>query len=238
MGAAPNILGLITARGGSKGLPGKNIRSLCGRPLLAWTCDAALGARSLSRVILSTDREEIAAVGRECGVEVPFSRPESLSGDEASSLAVARHAIDFCADHDWVADAVVILQPTSPLRTAADIDAALALLTDGVDTVVSVMPVPHRFSPLKMMRLEGDDLVDLIEPAVGQERFRRQAQPRVFARNGPAVLASRTSVIRAGSFYGRHVRPYVMAESDSIDIDTLEDFQLAEARLKVRLAGA
>ena len=154
------ILGLITARGGSKGIPHKNIIPVAGRPLLAYTCEAALNSRHLSRVILSTDDETIAQVGRDNGIDVPFERPADLASDEASSLDVALHAIRWLEQHeDWIADVVVILQPTSPLRRAEHIDQALdQMITVGADTVVSVVEVPHHLSPYKLMRLDNGKL--------------------------------------------------------------------------------
>ena len=124
-----NILGLITARGGSKSIPHKNIVPLNGRPLLAYTADAALHSAHITRVILSTDDEQIAQVGRACGVEVPFMRPAELATDTATSLGVAQHAIRWLADQaGWQADILVILQPTSPLRTARHLDDALSAM--------------------------------------------------------------------------------------------------------------
>ncbi|MCI0709847.1 MAG: acylneuraminate cytidylyltransferase family protein, partial [Chloroflexi bacterium] len=114
-----NILGLIPARGGSKSIPRKNIVPLAGKPLLAYTCEAALDSAMLSRVILSTDDDEIAQVGRDCGVDVPFMRPTSLAQDDTGSVSVAQHAIHWLAENDnWQTDILVLLQPTSPLRTA------------------------------------------------------------------------------------------------------------------------
>src|SRR5262245_16834240 len=124
-----NVLGLITARGGSKGIPRKNLVPLLGRPLLAYTCEAALASTSLARVVLSTDDEEIASVGRAEGIEVPFMRPAELSRDDTPSIDVAVHAVQWLATHaGWQADALVLLQPTSPLRTAHHIDEACALM--------------------------------------------------------------------------------------------------------------
>jgi CMP-N,N'-diacetyllegionaminic acid synthase len=225
------VLGLITARGGSKSIPRKNIATLAGRPLLSYTCDAALNSRVLARVVLSTDDEEIAGVGRESGVEVPFLRPAELATDETPSVDVAEHAVRWLADREgWQAEVVVLLQPTSPLRQARHIDEALGRMEDiDADTVVSVMPVPHRFSPFNIMRMEGALLQDFWQDRVGFDRFRRQNLPVLYARNGPAVLASRASLILAShTFYGARVAPYLMSEEESVDIDTDFDLRLAE----------
>jgi CMP-N,N'-diacetyllegionaminic acid synthase len=225
------VLGLIPARGGSKSIPRKNIAMLAGRPLLSYTCDAALNSRVLARVVLSTDDEEIAEVGRESGVKVPFLRPAELANDDTPSVDVAEHAIRWLADHDgWQAEVVVLLQPTSPLRQARHVDEALHRMEDvNADTVVSVIPVPHRFSPYNIMKLEGGLLQDFWQDQVGFDRFRRQNLPVLYARNGPAVLASRASLImESNTFYGARIAPYLMTEEESVDIDTAFDLRLAE----------
>lgn len=235
-----NVLGLIPARGGSKGIPHKNIVPLAGRPLLAWTCEAALASTSLSRVVLSTDDEEIAEVGRAWGVEVPFMRPAVLATDTAASADVAMHALAWLREHDgWDADLLVLLQPTSPLRTARHIDEALAALyASGADTVVSVVPVRHNFSPFTLMRLENGRLIDFWDRPLPFDRYRRQDTPQLFARNGPAVLLTRVETLRrSNSFYGDYVAPYEMSEEDSVDIDRPADLVLAEWYL-TRRGGA
>jgi CMP-N,N'-diacetyllegionaminic acid synthase len=234
-----NYLGLITARGGSKSIPGKNIAPLEGRPLLAYTCDAAKASKRLTRVVLSTDDEAIAAVGRSCGVEVPFTRPDEIARDTTPSIEVALHAVKWLADHDgWLADVLVVLQPTSPLREARHIDDALDLLDSGqADTIVSVVSVPHRYSPYGIMRMESGLLRDFWDGPLPFDRFRRQDIPRLYARNGPAVLATRVPVLtEKQSFYGERVLPYFMDEADSIDIDTPLDLAMAAVALQARRA--
>jgi len=226
-----NVLGLIPARGGSKGIPGKNIVALAGKPLLAWTCEAARASRSLSRVVLSTDDPKIAEVGRTCGVEVPFLRPVELARDDTPSVDVALHALQWLsAREDWQADVVVLLQPTSPLRSPQHIEAALAMLEcTGADTVVSVVEVPHNFHPWSVMKPNGIWLEDFMLPPKGTDRFRRQNLPRLYARNGPAVLVTRAITIQTErSFYGKRVAGYVMDRWTSLDIDDREDLELAE----------
>lgn len=226
-----NVLGLITARGGSKSIPRKNIAPLAGRPLLAYTCEAALNAQHLTRVMLSTDDEQIARVGQDCGVEVPFLRPANLALDTTPSIDVARHAVQWLAKHDhWQAEVLMLLQPTSPFRRAQHIDEALALLDERqADTVVSVIAVPHQFSPYTVMRLNDGWLEDFWQEPVAFDRFRRQAVPVLYARNGPVVLATRVPVMLAQrSFYGRRVAAYRMTERDSADIDTPDDLRYAE----------
>src|SRR5688572_5610508 len=155
-----NVLGVIPARGGSKGIPGKNLAPVAGRPLLAYTADAARGSRRLSHVVVSTDDAAIADAARALGLEVPFMRPADLASDEALMQPVLQHAVREMAAGGFSADAVVLLQPTSPLRRATHIDAAIELLeSSGADTVVTVVEVPHQFNPVSILRLDGDRVV-------------------------------------------------------------------------------
>jgi CMP-N-acetylneuraminic acid synthetase len=224
-------LGVIPARGGSKGVPHKNLRRLGGRPLLAYTADAARSSR-LARVCVSTEDAEIAAAARALGLDVPFVRPAALAADDAPMLPVLQHAVQALAESGAQFDAVVLLQPTSPFRRAEHIDQALALLeSSGADSVVSVLEVPHQFNPTSVMRLENGRLTPFME---GPSAARRQDKPRVFARNGPAVLAVTVRTLAAGSLYGGDCRPLVMAAADSLDIDTEDDLALAELLLSRR----
>ncbi len=233
-----NVLGLITARGGSKGIPGKNLAPCGGRPLLAWTCDAARNARCISRTLLSTDDELIAAAGRALGVDAPFLRPSELAIDTAKSIDVAQHALAWLEQREaWRTDVLVLLQPTSPLRTGEHVDEAFALLADEIEAVVSVVEVPHRFMPWNVMKLDGNLLRDYHTAELPFERTLRQGQPKLYARNGPAVIVTRASCIQAGSFYGDRCAPYMMSAHDSVDIDEREDLELADWLLR-RRAGA
>jgi CMP-N-acetylneuraminic acid synthetase len=230
-------LGVIPARGGSKGIPRKNLALLAGRPLLAYTCDAARACRRLARVIVSTDDAEIAAGARAGGVDVPFVRPAELSADDTPMLAVARHALDACElEAGAMYDAVVILQPTSPLRPASAIDAAIERMKEtGADTVVTVVRVPHAFEPGSLMRL--DERGRLVPGSDAPLVLRRQDKPVLFARNGPAVLVIRRATLVGGSLYGPHVEPLEMAARESVDVDGPEDLALAEALIGRRDAG-
>ena len=139
-----NVLGLIPARGGSKGVPRKNIRQLAGKPLLAYTAEAALASSRLTRVILSTDDEEIAEVGRSCGLEVPFLRPAKLAEDTTPTLPVVQHAVQFLETRGEQFDAICLLQPTNPLRQTSDIDGCIELLESAeADTVFTMLAVPE-----------------------------------------------------------------------------------------------
>jgi CMP-N,N'-diacetyllegionaminic acid synthase len=215
-----DVLGLIPARGGSKGIPGKNLAAVAGRPLLEWTVEAALAAEELTRVVVSTDDDAVAAAA--AGVDV-LRRPAELATDDAPMLGVVRHAIETLGP-----DVVVLLQPTSPLRRAAHIDAAVRLLLEsGADSVVSVVPVPHRYRPESLM-----DVVDGRLVARGAART-RQEKGLVYARNGPAVLALRAERL-GDDLYGGDCRPYVMDERDSLDVDEQWELELADLLLRAR----
>jgi CMP-N-acetylneuraminic acid synthetase len=229
-------LAVVPARGGSTGIPNKNLVPLVGRPLLAYTATAALASRRLSRVLLSTDSPTIAEAGRALGLDVPFLRPAALAVDDAPMLPVLQHAVETLAASGFVTDAVVLLQPTSPLRRAEHIDAAIDLLeSSGADSVVSVVEVPHQYNPLSIMTLDGGRLRPYATPTPAPATVaRRQDKPLVYARNGPAVLAVRTAVILGGSLYGNDTRPLVMSPRDSLDIDEVWDLELAELLLSTR----
>ena len=227
-----NVLGVIPARGGSQGIPQKNLTVVAGRPLLAYTADAVRGSRRLTRTVVSTDDAAIAAQARSLGLEVPFMRPAELADDAAPMLPVLQHAVREMADAGFQADAVVLLQPTSPLRRAEHIDAAIDLLeSSGADSVVTVVEVPHQFNPVSVMRIDEGRLVPF---AGGPPVLRRQDKPPVFARNGPAVLAVRSPVVAGGSLYGSDVRPLLMTMDESLDLDTPADLALIEWSLARR----
>lgn len=223
-------LGVVPARGGSKGIPGKNLRPVAGRPLLAYTADAIRESRRLTRAVVSTDDPAIADAARELALDVPFMRPSDLARDETPMLPVLQHALEALRPEGY--DAVVLLQPTSPLRRGTHIDEAVALLEEtGADSVVSVVEVPHQFSPVSVLRLEDGRLRPYQDGALPT---RRQDKPRVYARNGPAVLAVRAGVLAGGSLYGADSRPLLMAVHDSYDIDSSDDLALVELLLARR----
>lgn len=227
-----NVLGVVPARGGSKGIPQKNLALVGGRPLLAYTADAARASRRLQRVILSTDDPAIAEAGRTLGLEVPFLRPASLAADDTPMIPVLRHAVSEMRTRGFAADAVALLQPTSPLRRAAHVDAAVDLLEQsGADTVVSVTEVPHQFSPASVMRLVDGRLQPFLD---GPVVMRRQDKPRVYARNGPAVLVTRVATLDRESLYDGDCRALVMDAAESIDVDGPWDLELLEFLLSRR----
>ena len=222
-----NTIAIIPARGGSKRIPDKNIADCAGQPLLGYTCAAALESERLSRVVISTDDPEIAKVAQSCGVEVPFLRQGDLAKDDTLMLPVVQNMLDWLDPDGTSIDAVVLLQPTSPLRTSGDIDAAIDMFYEqGPDSVVSVTPVPHIYHPLKVVRPTDAGLVPFLDdrPAVTGHRD----LPPAFARNGPAVLVMRPDVIRQGSLYGETSLPYEMPAERSVDIDDPLDLAFAE----------
>jgi len=227
-----HVLAVIPARGGSKGIPNKNLAPLCGRPLLAYTADAVKGSTRITRAIVSTDDARIADGARALGLDVPFMRPAALAGDDVAMLPVLQHAISEMEAKGFAADVLVLLQPTSPLRRAGHIDGAIEQLQrTGADSVVSVTEVPHQFNPVSVMRIEDGFLKPYLDaPTV----TRRQDKPRIFARNGPAVLAVRADVVKGGSLYGATSSPFLMTAEDSLDIDTPWDLRLVESVLATR----
>ena len=223
-----NILGLIPARGGSKAIPRKNIIPLAGKTLLSYTCEAALACQFLTRVVLNSDDKEIAEFGLTYGIEVPFLRPQYLAADDTPILPVIQHTISWLEANDgFYTDVLVLLQPTSPLRKSHHIDTAINLLVgSGADTVVSVVAVPHNFNPVSVMYLDDRGYLTLF--GEGELILRRQDKPRVYARNGPAVLVIQRSVIEQGRLYGDKVLPFEMGWAESIDIDNPGDLEKAE----------
>ena len=216
---AGRVLALIVARGGSKGLPRKNVKIAGGRPLIAWTIEAALAARAVGSVVLSSDDEEIMAVARDWGCEVPFVRPSELATDQATSMDVVRHALSLLPAYEFV----MLLQPTSPMRTGADIDAAFELmLARNAPSCVSVTEVEQ--SPYWMYRVEPDDrLASLLPPP--PRASRRQDLPVVHTLNGAIYLARVDWLLAQGGFVNEGTVGYQMPRERSIDIDTADDFE-------------
>ena len=223
------VLGLVPARGGSKGVPRKNVRPLGGKPLLQWTAEAALAATRLDRVVLSTEDEEIAQVGRRCGLEVPFMRPAELAGDDTPTLPVVAHALDALQAAGSVFDAICLLQPTSPFRAAADIDGCITLLEEsGADCVITVLPVPAEHNPHWVYFRDGDGVLRL-STGEAQPVARRQALPAAWHREGSVYVSRCEVVLEQGSLFGRRTMGYSIDPSRSVNIDDEEDWRRAEA---------
>jgi CMP-N,N'-diacetyllegionaminic acid synthase len=217
------VVALVPARGGSRGIPRKNLVPLAGRSLLAWTLEAARDSEAITRTVVSTEDEEVAAAAREDGAEV-LVRPAELAADETPMRDVIDHALAELGEPD----VLVLLQPTSPLRRARHVDEAVdLLLRTGADSVVSVVEVPHRYRPGSLMALDRDRLVRLAD----DHATTRQEKPVVYARNGPAILALRPTTLGT-DLYGGDCRPYVMEARDSVDVDDPFDLELEELLLR------
>lgn len=232
-GARPAVLALVPARGGSKGVPGKNKRPLAGKPLLAYTAEAALRSGVCDRVVLTTDSPEIAELGRACGLEVPFMRPAALAADDTPMLPVLQHAITTLAEQGWQPDILVLLQPTSPLRRAEHVRAAVEqLIASGADSVVTVVEVPRHLSPDYVMRIDEGRLLPFL-PEGARVTRRQDARPS-YSREGTVYACWRATLERFGSLYGQDCRPLLIDPRDSLSIDTEDDWAEAERRLAAR----
>ncbi|MEM6770330.1 MAG: acylneuraminate cytidylyltransferase family protein [Bacteroidota bacterium] len=225
------ILGLIPARGGSKGVPRKNIRPLGGRPLLDWTVQTAHAVgEELDRVIVSTEDEEIAAIARQCGAEVPFLRPAELADDAARSIDVVIDVLQKLADQGEVYDALCLLQPTTPFRSKELLQAALRRFQlGGLDGLVTASRVPAHYHPNWTFIDTGNAL---LTPAQGPGSVisRRQDLPPAFIRDG-AVYLTKTAVLLDGSFFGERLGYVENTDPRRVNIDTLQDWALAESML-------
>ena len=225
------VVGLIPARGGSKTIPHKNIKPLAGKPLIAWTIEAAKSCRALSRLIVSTDDLQIAEVALQWGAEVPFLRPAELAGDQSSSLDVVLHLIQWLEEHDPVVpEYILLLQPTSPFRTTEDIAAAIDLAKTGlVDAVVSVCETDAHPFLCKRVREDGR-LTDYMTTDL--DYLRRQDLPPAYQLNGAIYINRCRSLRQERTFLPKDTLPYIMPAERSLDLDTLWDWRLAELILK------
>lgn len=222
-----NVAAVILARGGSKRLPGKNVRLLRDKPLIAYTVAAAAGAATLSRAIVSTDDPAIAEAARAAGAEVPFLRPPELATDTSHPAEALLHALDWLDRNGPRPDALVLLQATSPLRRAEHVDGAVELFRrTGADTVTAVIAAPVH--PFWCWRRDGDMLMPFF--SLEQMSMGRHELPPAFVETG-AVYVFRRECLTPAGFYGERVAGYPMERRDSIDIDTIEDFRMAEILL-------
>ncbi len=224
------MLAVIPARGGSKGVPGKNIKELAGKPLLAYTIEGALNSNIFSKVIVSTDSREIAEVALRYGAEVPFLRPDEISGDMTSSDDVVKHALSYYSDQSVLFDHVCKLQPTSPLRTGRHLKEAYQLFIDRqADFLVSICECEH--SPLWSGTIKEDLRLDnfISEEA---KRACRQNLPTYYRLNGAVYMGKVDCFLKNNSFLGKNCIAYIMEQKESIDIDSPLDFMIAETILK------
>ncbi|WP_188066256.1 cytidylyltransferase domain-containing protein [Brevibacillus brevis] len=216
------VLAIIPARGGSKGVPRKNIRELSGKPLIAWTIEEAKKSLYIDRVIVSTDDEEIAEVAREWGCEVPFLRPSEFAQDHTPGIDPVLHAMEMLPGYDYA----ILLQPTSPLRITEDIDACLEhCVKQGANACVSVTLTDK--SPYWMYHLsETNGLLPVLQSE--QPVLRRQDAPDVYVLNGAVYVARSTWLQQTRTYLQAETIGFVMPKERSFDIDTQFDFTFAE----------
>lgn len=215
-----NFLGIIPARGGSKGIPNKNKALFCGEPLIVHTINAALNSK-LKTIVVSSDDDDILAIAKSYGITA-LKRPPHLAEDTTPTLPVLQHVV---SEIDAPFDAIMTLQPTSPLRTSAHINDAITLFEthSDADSLVSIVKVPHNMTPDSLMQRTGHYVSSLNQTSA----TRRQDKPELWARNGAAIYITRRTLLDTG-ILGSHILGYDMNMLDSIDIDTAEDFALAE----------
>ncbi|MBI2108799.1 MAG: acylneuraminate cytidylyltransferase family protein [Parcubacteria group bacterium] len=228
------IIAIIPARGGSKGLPGKNIIPLGGKPLIAWSIEAAKKSKLIERVIVTTDDEKIASVVKEYGAEVPFIRPAELAQDDTPPDPVLRHTLQFLEEKEGVEPEIIVwLEPPCPFRTPEEIDAAIEMLQNDpkADSLRSVIE-PFQ-NPFKSWTIEGKYLRPLIEKK-GQVLHTgpRQKTQKVYWQNGALFLLKYDTIMKKGNFFGDNIIPYIMKSDRFVDIDKKEDLELAEWYLK------
>ncbi len=219
------VFGLIPARGGSKGIPRKNVKLIAGKPLIVWTIEAALRSSLLDAVVVSTDDPEIAEVARNAGAQVPFMRPPEIAQDKTSGLEPVLHALDQLPQYE----SVLLLQPTSPLRTTEDIDECLRMAKER--NALSVASVSESLThPYWTYRLgEFQTLSPMVDAA---PIARRQDLPKVFALNGALYFSNANWLRRSRNFVGTDTLAYVMQRERAVDLDTSLDWKFAELLLK------
>lgn len=234
--AAPRCLGLVTARRGSKGLPGKNIRVVGGKPLIAWTLEAARNAALLDQVVVSTDDREIAETARRWGADVPFLRPAELARDESPHIDVVLHALAWLDEREeYRPDYVALLQPTSPLRTGEDIDGAVSLAREkNADAVVSVCETHDH--PYLVRRLTADGRLEEFVPCP-LAYARRQDLPPAYALNGAIYVNRRETLLASRTLCPAGALAYPMPVERSLQVDTVWDLRLAEYILGTESRG-
>jgi len=229
------VLGIVTARGGSKGIPRKNIAPLLGKPLLAYKAESALSAKRLDRVILSKEEEEIARIGRQCGLDVPFFRPLELAADDTPTIPVLQDVVRRLEEGGERYESILTLQPTNPLRLAEDIDGSIELLEQsGADSVISFVDVGEKH-PARMKFVSPDGRVSDPPFAEEFEGQRRQDLQKIYLREGSIYLTRRAILMEDNSVQGRDCRAWIIPQERYCNIDTPLDLFIAEQMLKYRV---
>lgn len=228
-----NILGIIPARGGSKGVPGKNIKDLNGIPLIAYAINEGKKSKYINKLIVSTDDNEIARVSKKYNVEIPFMRPKELAQDNSNAIDAYIYTLNKMEkDFGYRADILVVLQPTSPLRTSEHIDEAIEMLLKSKgDSVISVCEVEHSPYWYKVVDNEGK-ITSFVE--FKESNANRQELPKVYRPNGAIYVFKRELITELKTYYTDKSYGYVMKQEDSVDIDTILDFKFAEMLINER----
>lgn len=223
------FLAIIPARGGSKGIPNKNIMDICGKPLIAYTIEAGKKSKYIDEIVISTDSNSVKAVAEKYGARIPYLRPEELSNDTAKSIDVILHAIDFYKNNNMTFDYIILLQPTSPLRTSEDVDKAIEkLINNNGESLVSVCEADE--NPILMRTIQDDKLREVISFEGGN--LRRQDLPTFYIFNGALYINSNDMLLNQKKFVDENTIPYVMDKRKSVDIDNMLDARLVEAIIK------
>ncbi|WP_020531601.1 cytidylyltransferase domain-containing protein [Flexithrix dorotheae] len=225
------ILGIIPARGGSKGVPGKNIKLLGKHPLIYYTIERALEAKGIDQLMLNTDDPKIAEVGKELGVEVPFLRPKRLAEDATPTLPVIQYTLNWFLDNGIQYDAVCLLQPTNPFRPKGFIDEAITKFKQKeMDALISVLEVPHEYNPHWVFEPDPEGKLKI---ATGENTLvpRRQELPKAYFRDGSIYLTKAEVILNENSLYGQKLG-YILADKNHyVNIDTMKDWEKAENKL-------
>jgi CMP-N,N'-diacetyllegionaminic acid synthase len=229
------ILGLVPARGGSKGLPRKNILPLLGKPLIVWTIEQAMSSLCIDRIFVSTDDEEIAETSRKAGVEVPFLRPAELARDDSPTIDTIIHTLDYCEVNEGF-DILALLEPTSPLRKREDIDSALKLLVDNLPTAEAVVSVGevHTENPF-ITKIIDEGLVIPFLAKQSKAIFQRQQLPKVYFPYGVIYAATSASLRAQRTFYQERTLSYTIERWQNYEIDDPYDFLCIEAIMKNKM---
>lgn len=229
------ILGLIPARGGSKGVPRKNIKLLAGKPLIQYSIEAGLACQEIDELIVSTEDEEIAAISKRIGAKVPFLRPAELAADHSPTIDSIIHALAFYEAQNIFFDAVCLLQPTCPFRTATDILHSINIFKkDLPDSLISVQEVPAKFNP--HWTFEAVPNTNFLKIATGEQQIipRRQELPKAYYRDGAIYITSRDILMKQRSLYGERIAYFSLKNDQHVNIDTLADWEEAEQLMKAK----
>lgn len=222
------ILGLIPARGGSKGIPRKNIKLLHGKELIKYSIEIGLKTDFIAEVMVSTDDEEIANISKSAGARIPFLRPSHLADDNAATIDTVIHLLEFLEKRNDLFDAVCLLQPTVPFRNLSDLELAIQKFIDtDADSLISVREVPHIYNPNWVY--EEEDKTGFLKLAKGTERIisRRQDLPKAFHRDGSFYLTKKEIIRKEKSLYGKKIKYHILEDSPNINIDTMKDWEAA-----------